>query len=108
MLFTWLESFPEEFALSQFSREFFAVADEDFVLLLLSTFEDMFILDECFDMFSVCILHVIRLREIVDSKDCRLARDFLRLSMERTLLMIKVGKLLYQQKNKRKGEMILQ
>ena len=63
-----------EKSLSQLSRQFFALADEDFVLLLLSTFEDMFILDEGFDMLSVCILHVICLREIVEYKDCRLVK----------------------------------
>ena len=63
-----------EKSLSQLSRQFFALADEDFVLLLLSTFEHMFILDEGFDMLSVCILHVICLREIVEYKDCRLVK----------------------------------
>ena len=87
-----------EKSLSQLSRQFFAVSDVDFILLLLSTLEGMVILDEGFDILSVCILHVICLREIVESKSCRLARDFLRLSIERTLLIIKVGKLSYQQK----------
>ena len=64
-----------EKSLSQLSRQFFAVADEDFILLLLSTLDGMVMLDEVLDMFSIRIYNVILLREIVKSKECRLARD---------------------------------